>query len=84
MTPKEKREQFFAQAIAHQKNGEYEDARLCAGQCLGLLEPIEGSKELEEVAAGQVVRLNGQTICLPDYLHSRTALQRFRAEGIKV
>ena len=72
---------FFAAAIARQKNGHIDEAHYLAGQCLLFLEPLETA---EETAAGEVLRVEGHTVCLPDFLHTETARQRFRAVGIAV
>ena len=81
MTDKERRNRFFAIAIALQQLGAQEEASQCARICLELCKPYN---TLEDVAAGQVIEIAGITVCLPDYLHEGTALKRFRAVGINV
>jgi len=81
MSSQEKRNRFFALAIAHQQQGEKEKAVSYARACLEL---CKLDKTMGDVAAGQVLHIGGITVCLPDYLHECTALRRFKAAGINV
>ncbi len=71
----------FAMAIIDQKGGYTESAKENARMCLYHLAGLDTA---EETAAGEVVSYEGYFICEPDFLHTDTALQRFRSEGIMV
>lgn len=81
MSSQEKRNRYFALAIVHQQRGEKEKAAAYAHACLEL---CKLDKTMEDAAAGHVLHIGGTTVCLPDYLHEGTALQRFKSVGIDV
>src|SRR3989338_7281801 len=81
MNSREERNRFFALAIVRQQQGEKVEAIRCAHACLDL---CKLDKTIEDVAAGQVMRVDNVDVCLQDYLHEDTALQRFRDIGITI
>ena len=77
----EQARKLFALTIAFQQDGDTMRARVNAKKCLQLLKHLDTAKE---TAAGNVVAVGNCIICEPSHLHTDTALQRFRSEGICV
>jgi|GEM_PF-2678035 len=77
----EQARKLFALTIAFQQDGDTMRARVNAKKCLQLLKHLDTAKE---TAAGNVVAAGNCIICEPSHLHTDTALQRFRSEGICV
>lgn len=82
MDKKSEREQLFAKAIAHQKNGKTNFAKILAQECLNKLQGVQS--ETDAATSEVSITVHGQTVLLPEYLHTETALRDFRAAGIMV